>query len=86
MTAPVRLGPSFWRVWTAATVSELGSGLTYVALPLLTVTLTRDPRLVSLVGAVQTCPSCCSGCRAGRWPTRPTGGGSCGPPTSYARR
>ena len=44
VTAPVRLGPGFWRVWIAATVSELGSGLTYVALPLLTVTLTRDPR------------------------------------------
>jgi len=56
VTVPVRLGPGFWRVWTAATVSELGSGLTYVALPLLTVTLTRDPRLVSLVGAVQSLP------------------------------
>jgi len=65
VTAPVRLGPGFWRVWTAATVSELGSGLTYVALPLLTVTLTRDPRLVSLVGAVQTLPFLLFGLQSG---------------------
>ncbi len=65
MSTPVRLGAGFWRVWSASTVSELGSGLTYVALPLLTVTLTRDARLVSLVGAAQALPFLLFGLQSG---------------------
>lgn len=43
------LGNAFWRFWTASTVSALGDGLTFVALPLLAARLTRDPAQIALV-------------------------------------
>jgi MFS family permease len=52
---PVRervvLGPAYWRVWWANTGSGVGDGVIATALPLLAVTITRDPVLVSLVSA-----------------------------------
>jgi MFS family permease len=42
-----RLGSSFWRLWTASTISNLGDGIDLAALPLLAAALTRDPVLVA---------------------------------------
>jgi MFS family permease len=47
--SPARLGGSFWRFWSAATLSALGDGFTFVALPLLAARLTRDPSRIALV-------------------------------------
>ena len=47
----VVLGPAYWRVWWANTVSGVGDGAVTTALPLLAVTITRDPRLIALVSA-----------------------------------
>jgi MFS family permease len=45
-----RLGPAnYVRLWAASTVSNLGDGVSLVALPLLAATLTRDPLLVALL-------------------------------------
>ena len=80
------LGAPYWRVWTASTVSELGTGLTNVAMPLLAVFYTRDPRLVSLVAAAAFLPVVLIGLQTGVIVDRPTGAGSCGRPTSHERR
>jgi len=47
----VILGSAYWRVWWANTVSSVGDGAVTTALPLLAVTITRDPRLIALVSA-----------------------------------
>jgi len=55
--APTRgLGGLYWRLWSASSASALGDGLRRVALPLLAVHLTTDPRLVALVAAAGTVP------------------------------
>jgi MFS family permease len=46
-----RLGSGYWRVWWANTVSSVGDGAFVSALPLLAVTITRDPRLIAVVSA-----------------------------------
>lgn len=45
------LGRPFWLVWGAGTASYAGDGLVEGALPLLAASLTRDPRVISTVGA-----------------------------------
>jgi MFS family permease len=47
----VRLGAAYWRVWWANSVSSVGDGAVTAALPLLAITITRDPRLIALVSA-----------------------------------
>jgi MFS family permease len=44
-----RLGASYWRMWWANAVSSVGDGAMVSALPLFAVTVTKDPRLISLV-------------------------------------
>ena len=51
-----RLGPAYWRLWWANTISSTGDGAFVAALPLLAVTITRDPRLVSVVTAATFLP------------------------------
>jgi MFS family permease len=51
-----RLGRHYWRLWWANTVSSTGDGAFVAALPLLAVTITRDPRLVSVVTAATYLP------------------------------
>ena len=46
-----RLGRDYWRLWWANAISSTGDGAFVAALPLLAVTITRDPRLVSVVTA-----------------------------------
>jgi MFS family permease len=50
------LPPAYWRLWWATAVDNLGNGAFLAALPLLTVMVTDDPRLVSLVTAVTYLP------------------------------
>ena len=45
------LGSAYWRIWWANTVSSVGDGAFVSALPLLAVTVTRDPRLIAVVSA-----------------------------------
>jgi MFS family permease len=51
-----RLGPHYWRMWWASAISTTGDGAFVAALPLLAVTITRDPRLVSVVTAATYLP------------------------------
>lgn len=46
----------YWWFWVASTLSNLGDGLRFVALPLLAVSLTRDPLLISGVTALTFLP------------------------------
>jgi MFS family permease len=54
--APARLGRDYWRLWWANAISSTGDGAFVAALPLLAVTITRDPRLVSVVTAATYLP------------------------------
>src|ERR1700761_5716128 len=51
-----RLGRNYWRLWWANSISSTGDGAFAAALPLLAVTITRDPRLVSVVTAATYLP------------------------------
>lgn len=50
------LGASFWRVWSAAVVSNLADGIFQVALPLLAISLTDSPALVAGVTIAHRLP------------------------------
>jgi MFS family permease len=51
-----RLGASYWRLWWANAVGSVGDGAFAAALPLLAVTVTRDPRLISVVSTATFLP------------------------------
>ena len=55
-TAAPRLSRDYWRLWWANAISSTGDGAFVAALPLLAVTITRDPRLVSVVTAATYLP------------------------------
>ena len=42
------LSSAYWRQWTASAISNLGDGISFVAVPLLALSLTDDERLLSL--------------------------------------
>ena len=69
-----RLPADFWRLWAAAVVSRLGSGIASAAAPLLAATLTRDPRQVALVSVAAGLPwllfALHTGALADRWDRR----------------
>jgi MFS family permease len=50
------LGSSYRRLWSAATISNVGDGMFYAALPLLAITLTTDPLSLSAVTFSLTLP------------------------------
>jgi MFS family permease len=50
------LGPAFWALWRAGTLSGLGDGIILTALPLLAARLTGNALLVSLVVVMQRLP------------------------------
>src|SRR4051812_18291358 len=56
VSASSGLGGHFWRLWTASTVSFLGDGLAFVALPLLAATLTHNAGLIAGVAVAQRLP------------------------------
>lgn len=51
-----KIGAPFWRLWTAAALSNLGDGLLVAALPLIAARLTQDPRLIAGVTVSATLP------------------------------
>jgi MFS family permease len=51
-----KLGRDYWRLWWANAISSTGDGAFVAALPLLAVTITKDPRLVSVVTAATYLP------------------------------
>jgi MFS family permease len=74
--AQQRLPGDFWRLWSAAVVSRLGSGIASAAAPLLAATLTRDPRQIALVSVFAGLPwllfALQTGALADRWNRRRT--------------
>ncbi|MFJ3876739.1 MFS transporter [Streptomyces sp. NPDC090077] len=77
MTSDVRRLPAgFGRLWTAQTVSSLGDGVSHAAMPLLALTLTRDPMALAVVTAAGTLPWLLFGVLGGalvdRWDRRRT--------------
>ena len=50
------LGPAFWSLCTAGLASSIGDGAVFVGFPILTATLTRDPRLLAGVAVAQRLP------------------------------
>ncbi|WP_431039254.1 MFS transporter [Streptomyces sp. P6-2-1] len=66
----------FGRLWSAQTVSSLGDGVTHAALPLIALTLTRDPMALAVVTAAGTLPWLLLGVLGGalvdRWDRRRT--------------
>nr|WP_258873072.1 MFS transporter [Streptomyces sp. M7] len=71
-----KLPGGFGRLWTAQTASSLGDGVTHAALPLLALTLTRDPMALAVVTAAGTVPWLLFGVLGGalvdRWDRRRT--------------
>lgn len=55
-TPESRLPAAYWRLWWAAAVDNVGDGVFASALPLLAVTITRDPVLISAVSAATYLP------------------------------
>ncbi|HEY2266615.1 MAG TPA: MFS transporter [Streptosporangiaceae bacterium] len=55
-TGRPRLSRSYWRLWWANAISSTGDGAFVAALPLLAVTISRDPRLVAVVTAAGYLP------------------------------
>ncbi|MFC5006146.1 MFS transporter, partial [Dactylosporangium cerinum] len=77
MTSDIQKLPTgFGRLWTAQTISSLGDGVTHAALPLLALTLTRDPMALAVVTAAGTLPWLLFGVLGGalvdRWDRRRT--------------
>ena len=52
----VRLSPTYWRLWTASTISNLGDGVFLVALPLLAYHLTRSELSIAFIGVAAALP------------------------------
>ncbi|MFG2073787.1 MFS transporter [Nonomuraea maritima] len=71
-----KLPAGFGRLWTAQTVSSFGDGVMHAALPLLALTLTRDPMALAVVTAAGTLPWLLFGVLGGalvdRWDRRRT--------------
>ncbi|MEW2143290.1 MFS transporter [Micromonospora vinacea] len=77
MTSDARQLPTgFGRLWGAQTVSSLGDGVMHAALPLLALTVTRDPMALAIVTAAGTLPWLLFGILGGalvdRWDRRRT--------------
>lgn len=53
---PTRLGPNYYKLMAASTVSNLGDGISIVAYPWLASAVTRNPLLIALVAVVQRLP------------------------------
>jgi MFS family permease len=66
VTAPrTRLGRPFGELWTAAAFSNLADGIGRTAVPLIATTLTNDPFLISVLGALAFLPWLIFGLPAG---------------------
>jgi MFS family permease len=54
--AAERLPSPYWRLWWAAAIDNIGDGVVATAMPLLAVTITRDPILIGVVSAATYLP------------------------------
>jgi len=54
--APPRLSTAYWRLWWVTGIDNIGDGAFIAAVPLLAVTITRDPRLISLISTATYLP------------------------------
>ena len=52
----VRLGRSYWTLWSASVVSNIGDGVAAIAYPWLASAITRDPFLIALIAVAQRLP------------------------------
>ncbi|HYI52011.1 MAG TPA: MFS transporter [Microbacterium sp.] len=59
------LGRDFGKLWTAAAFSNLADGVGRTAVPLIATTLTRDPLMISVIGALSFLPWLVFGLPAG---------------------
>lgn len=64
-TPDQRLGRDFGKLWSAAAFSNLADGLGRTAVPLAATTLTRDPLMISVIGALAFVPWLVFGLPAG---------------------
>lgn len=55
-TSRVRLGANYWKLWSSSVVSNLGDGVTAIALPWLSSAVTRNAILIALVGVAGRIP------------------------------
>jgi MFS family permease len=51
-----KLGASYWKLWSATGISNLGDGITSIAYPWLASAVTRSPVLISLAALVSRLP------------------------------
>jgi len=51
-----KLGARFWRLWWANAINSLGDGAFVAAMPLLAVTVTRDPVQIALISVAAYLP------------------------------
>jgi MFS family permease len=69
-----RLGGPFWRLWVATGISASGDGLVTVAVPLLALTITRNPFLIAGITAINKASAAVAalpgGVVADRWDRR----------------
>ena len=54
--AKTKLGTSYWKLWSATTVSNLGDGIVSIAYPWLASAVTRSPLLIALSAVVSRLP------------------------------
>jgi MFS family permease len=54
--AEPRLGGSYWRLWIASVISNLGDGIGVIAYPWLASAVTRNPLLIALIAVAQRLP------------------------------
>ena len=52
----VKLGASYWKLWSATGISNLGDGITSIAYPWLASAVTRSPLLIALSAVVSRLP------------------------------
>lgn len=52
----VKLGADYWKLWSSSVISNLGDGVTAIALPWLSTAVTRNALLIALVGIASRIP------------------------------
>jgi MFS family permease len=52
----IALGVNYWKLWSSSAISNLGDGVTAIALPWLSSAVTRNPMLIALVGVASRIP------------------------------
>jgi MFS family permease len=55
-TGKVRLGVNYWKLWTSSVISNLGDGVTLIALPWLASAVTRNAFLIALIAVASRIP------------------------------